>query len=70
MHFHHSERLSIIRSCSILFYFIQIEDLESDCTTAKELYNLIENYTVPTPPEDLAVYQVGNRLSHFNDFTN
>ncbi|CAB4027440.1 dynein heavy chain 6, axonemal-like isoform X1, partial [Paramuricea clavata] len=38
----------------------QIEDLESDCTTAKELYNLIENYTVPTPPEDLAVYQTLN----------
>ena len=43
---------------SILFHLVQIEDLESDCTTAKELYNLIENYTVPTPPEDLAVYQV------------
>ncbi|XP_028414460.1 dynein heavy chain 6, axonemal-like [Dendronephthya gigantea] len=38
----------------------QIEDLETNCTTAKELYNLIETYTVPTPPEDLAVYQTLN----------
>lgn len=40
------------------FHFFKIEDIEESATTIKELYELIDNYKVPTPPEDLAVYQV------------
>ena len=35
-----------------------MDDIEKDATVVKELYDLIETYKVPTPPEDLAVYQV------------
>ncbi|KAK3733193.1 hypothetical protein QZH41_008554, partial [Actinostola sp. cb2023] len=35
----------------------KIEDIEENAQTSKELYELIDNYKVPTPPEDLAVYQ-------------
>jgi hypothetical protein len=28
----------------------------------KDMYDLIEQFKVPTPPEDFAVYQVGIRL--------
>ena len=35
-----------------------MEDIERDATVVKELYDLIETYKVPTPPEDFAVYQV------------
>lgn len=35
-----------------------MDDIERDATVVKELYDLIETYKVPTPPEDLAVYQV------------
>jgi len=35
-----------------------VDDIERDATVVKELYDLIETYKVPTPPEDLAVYQV------------
>ncbi|EDO31800.1 predicted protein [Nematostella vectensis] len=35
----------------------KIDDIEAESMTIKELYDLIDNYKVPTPPEDLAVYQ-------------
>ena len=35
-----------------------MDDIERDATVVKELYDLIETFKVPTPPEDLAVYQV------------
>lgn len=35
----------------------KVDDIERDATVVKELYDLIETYKVPTPPEDLAVYQ-------------
>ena len=35
-----------------------MDGIERDATVVKELYDLIETYKVPTPPEDLAVYQV------------
>ena len=39
----------------------QVDDIDKDATTVKELYDLIETYKVPTPPEDLAEYQVSRR---------
>ena len=42
----------------IILIFVQVDDIERDATVVKELYDLIESYKVPTPPEDLAVYQV------------
>ena len=43
------------------YYFLcsqKVDDIERAATVVKELYDLIETYKVPTPPEDLAVYQV------------
>ncbi|XP_071825285.1 dynein axonemal heavy chain 6-like isoform X2 [Apostichopus japonicus] len=36
---------------------IRVSDLEKDAGVVKEMYELIEKYSVPTPPEDFAVYQ-------------
>ena len=36
----------------------QIEGVEEETATVKELYDLVERYQVPVNPEDLAVYQV------------
>ena len=41
----------------------QIDAKEQDAEIVKRLYDLIEQYRVPTPPEDMAVYQV-----HFHQF--
>ncbi|XP_064645339.1 dynein axonemal heavy chain 6-like [Lineus longissimus] len=35
----------------------RIEPLEKEADIVKEMYELIEQFTVPTPPEDFAVYQ-------------
>eukprot|EP00112_Aurelia_sp_Birch-Aquarium-sp1_P026161 Seg91.5 transcript_id=Seg91.5/GoldUCD/mRNA.D3Y31 product="Dynein heavy chain 6 axonemal" protein_id=Seg91.5/GoldUCD/D3Y31 len=35
----------------------QIDDREREADIVKQLYDLIDQYTVPTPPEDLAEYQ-------------
>ena len=32
--------------------------LEEETSTVKDLYDLVEKYQVPVPPEDNAVYQV------------
>ena len=32
--------------------------VEDEAVIVKELFDLIDKYQVPTPPEDLAVYQV------------
>ena len=37
----------------------QIDPLEREAMVVKDMYELIEEYKVPTPPEDFAVYQVG-----------
>ena len=47
----------LVNQCELLLFF-QVDDIERDATVVKELYDLIETYKVPTPPEDLAVYQV------------
>ena len=36
----------------------QIDGIEEDAETVKDLYSLVEQYQVPVNPEDLAVYQV------------
>ena len=36
----------------------QSQSLEDETSTVKDLYELIEKYGVPVPPEDLATYQV------------
>ena len=36
----------------------QVERVDEEAGIVKELYDLIEKYQVPVPPEDLAVYQV------------
>lgn len=36
----------------------QIDGIEDDTETVKDLYSLVEQYQVPVNPEDLAVYQV------------
>ena len=37
----------------------RIEPLQREAQIVNEMYELIEQFTVPTPPEDFAVYQVG-----------
>lgn len=41
-----------------VFFCWQIDPLEKEAMIVKDMYELIEQYTVPTPPEDFAVYQV------------
>nr|XP_054751474.1 dynein axonemal heavy chain 6-like isoform X1 [Lytechinus pictus]XP_054751475.1 dynein axonemal heavy chain 6-like isoform X1 [Lytechinus pictus] len=36
---------------------LRIDALEAESNIVKEMYDLIDKYTVPTPPEDFAVYQ-------------
>ena len=36
----------------------RIDPLEKEAEIIKEMYDLIDAYKVPTPPEDFAVYQV------------
>ncbi|XP_056004113.1 dynein axonemal heavy chain 6-like isoform X1 [Ostrea edulis] len=36
---------------------VRIDPLEKEAMIVKDMYELIEQYTVPTPPEDFAVYQ-------------
>ncbi|XP_074661680.1 dynein axonemal heavy chain 6-like [Tubulanus polymorphus] len=38
----------------------RIDPLEREAETVKEMYELIDQFTVPTPPEDFAVYQTLN----------
>lgn len=40
----------------------QMDGIEEDSETVKELYALVDQYQVPVNPEDLAVYQVSNDL--------
>jgi len=40
----------------LFFFFFKIEVLEKETSTVCEMYKLIESYSVPTPPEDIAVY--------------
>ena len=42
----------------------QTEQLEDDSSVVKELYDLIDKYQVPCPPEDLAMYQVRTYIHH------
>lgn len=37
-------------------FFFQIETLEDDSKVVTSMYRLIEQYTVPTPPEDFALF--------------
>ncbi|PVD36438.1 hypothetical protein C0Q70_03422 [Pomacea canaliculata] len=39
---------------------IRIDPLEREAMVVKEMYELIDEYQVPTPPEDFAVYQTLN----------
>lgn len=43
----------IVTLCCIF----QIEPLEKEAMVVKDMYDLIDEYKVPTPPEDFAVYQ-------------
>ena len=36
----------------------RIEPLQKEAQIVNEMYELIEEFTVPTPPEDFAFYQV------------
>ncbi|XP_070535810.1 dynein axonemal heavy chain 6-like isoform X2 [Ptychodera flava] len=38
----------------------RIDGMDAEALIVKEMYELIEHYTVPTPPEDFAVYQTLN----------
>ena len=37
--------------------------VEDEAVIVKDLFDLIHKYQVPTPPEDLAVYQVNKNFS-------
>ena len=43
---------------------LQIEPLEKEARVVADMYELIERFTVPTPPEDFAVYQTLNPSIH------
>jgi len=49
---------SDVFNVSFFFFllFFEIEVLEKETSTVCEMYKLIESYSVPTPPEDIAVY--------------
>ena len=36
----------------------QIDPQQTEVNTVNDMYSLIEKFTVPTPPEDFAVFQV------------
>ncbi len=36
----------------------QVDGIEQEAATVKDLYDLVEMYQVPVNPEDLAIYQV------------
>ena len=44
--------------CAASLSVVQSQSVEDETTTVKDLYELIEKYGVPVPPEDLATYQV------------
>ena len=46
---------------------LQVDSTEEEAGVVKDLYELIEKYHVPTPPEDLAVYQVHTHNNYLND---
>ncbi|KAK3599709.1 hypothetical protein CHS0354_037182 [Potamilus streckersoni] len=39
---------------------VRVEPLEKEALVVKDMYDLIDQYQVPTPPEDIAVYQTLN----------
>ena len=39
---------------------IQIDPLDREAQIVNEMYELIDLFQVPTPPEDIAVYQVSD----------
>ena len=41
-----------------LFLYCQIEPLQKEAGIINDMYDLIDLFSVPTPPEDFAVYQV------------
>ena len=51
----------LIYEKKLLISCFQIEPLENESNVVRHIYELIEYYGVPTPPEDIAVFQV----SHF-----
>ena len=48
--------------CLILAFccVIQIDPLDREAQIVNEMYELIDLFQVPTPPEDIAVYQVSD----------
>ena len=49
--------ITVYQRIATFFLFLQIDPLEKEADVVKALYDLIELYEVPTPPEDFAVYQ-------------
>ena len=47
--------------CDCYRLWLQIDPLQKEAQIVNEMYELIEQFTVPTPPEDFAVYQVQKR---------
>nr|XP_006813236.1 PREDICTED: dynein heavy chain 6, axonemal [Saccoglossus kowalevskii] len=41
-------------------YKLEIDAMDAEAGVVKEMYELIDHYSVPTPPEDFAVYQTLN----------
>ena len=44
----------------------QIDELVKEAEVVKEMYELLDKFAVPTPPEDFAVYAVSFGI-HFNE---
>ena len=47
----------------------QMAGVEDEAVIVKDLFDLIHKYQVPTPPEDLAVYQVHHTLHYTSAHT-
>ena len=47
----------------------QMAGVEEESEVVKDLFDLIHKYQVPTPPEDLAVYQVHTQHAAHNTHT-
>jgi hypothetical protein len=50
-------RSNVVHTSFFPFFFIQIEPLRDEANVVVAMYELIDRYQVPTPPEDFAVYQ-------------
>lgn len=48
--------MRIFETNRIIYFFLQIETLADESKVVTNMYRLIEQYAVPAPPEDIALF--------------